>query len=179
MKKLLLLCFLVAWHSAFAQKYFTKTGETSFKASVDTFEPVEATSINTTVLFDVNTGEVAALIFVNSFQFEIALMQEHFNENYMNTAEFPKAYFEGNIENFDVNNLGEQSTYTLVGTLTIKGEQQPFNSQVTLKKVNNSLHVNSSFALKAEDFNVEIPSIVRKKIAERILVDLNYVLHEK
>jgi polyisoprenoid-binding protein YceI len=179
MKKFLLLTLLLAFHTVNAQKYFTKTGETSFKASVDTFEPIEATSLNTTVLLDVATGEVAALIFVNSFQFEIALMQEHFNENYMNTAEFPKAYFEGNIENFDIDNLREKTTYDLVGSLTIKGEQQSFNSQVTLKKVNNSLHVNSSFALKAENFNVEIPSIVRKKIAERILVDLNYVLHEK
>lgn len=164
---------------ATAQKYFTKTGQTSFQGSVEAFEPVEAVSNSTTVLLDISTSEVAALIFVNSFQFEVALMQEHFNENYMNTKEFPKAYFEGVLKDFDFKNLGESDRILLEGELSIRGVKKNISTWVHLSKMTDHINVQGSMNLKAEDFGIEIPAIVRKKIAETIRVELNYSLYEK
>lgn len=179
MRKLFLIMCLVLSIPSSAQKYFTKTGQTSFQGSVDTFEPVEAVSNSTTVLLDISTSEVAALVFVNSFQFEVALMQEHFNENYMNTKQFPKAYFEGVLQNFDFATLGEADSLLLEGTLNIKGVKKNISTWLSMSKIEEYIEVHGFIDLKAEDFGIEIPSIVRKKIAEVIRVELNYTLYEK
>ena len=95
MKKIALILFLLISFSTFAQKYFTKTGNTQFKASVEAFEPVEATNNSTTAIININSGEIASLLFIKAFNFRVALMQEHFNENYMDSSTFPKATFKG------------------------------------------------------------------------------------
>ena len=80
-----------------AQKYYTRSGLTEFKASQIAFEPVEAINENTTVIFNINSGEVVAHVFIASFEFKNALMQEHFNENYMQSNLYPKGIFNGKI----------------------------------------------------------------------------------
>ena len=107
MKYLLCLLLLVSVSSLQAQKYITKTGNTSFKASVETFEPVEATNESTTAVLNSENGEIAALLFIKAFQFKVALMQEHFNENYMDSYQFPKATFKGKLVNFSTESLSE------------------------------------------------------------------------
>ena len=97
MKKVAITLFLLVSFSTFAQKYYTKTGNTQFKASVEAFEPVEATNKSTTAIININSGEIASLLFVKAFNFRVALMQEHFNENYMDSGTFPKAIFKGLI----------------------------------------------------------------------------------
>ena len=97
MKKVAITLFLLVSFSTFAQKYYTKTGNTKFKASVEAFEPVEATNNSTTAIINVTSGEIASLLFIKAFNFRVALMQEHFNENYMDSGTFPKATFKGLI----------------------------------------------------------------------------------
>ena len=80
-----------------AQKYFTRTGTTQFEASEKVFEPVEATNKSTTAIFNTKTGAVATQVFMAGFQFKNALMQEHFNENYMDSHQYPKAVFLASI----------------------------------------------------------------------------------
>ena len=99
MKKLkLLILFLFLSASVFAQKYYTKTGTTEFRASVKAFEPVAARNNSTSAVLDSKTGNIAALLFINAFHFKVGLMQEHFNENYMDSNRHPKAVFRGKIE---------------------------------------------------------------------------------
>ena len=88
-----------------AQKYYTRSGVTEFKASEKAFEPVEAINNSTTAIFNINTGEVVAQVFIASFEFKNALMQEHFNENYMESTSYPKAVFKGKIDNFSKDKL--------------------------------------------------------------------------
>ena len=105
MKKVALVLFLLISFSTFAQKYYTKTGNTQFKASVEAFEPVEATNNSTTAIINVTSGEIASLLFVKAFNFRVALMQEHFNENYMDSSTFPKATFKGLISDFNLSDI--------------------------------------------------------------------------
>ena len=168
--------------TTFSQKYFTRTGSTEFIASVDDFKPVVAAKNNsTTVIFKTDTGDIASQLFINAFQFKIALMQEHFNENYMDSHEFPKATFRGRITGFYYNDAtaNKNNDYGLVGKLIIKGVEKDIDTKAKVIIEDGKIKITSSFIVKASDFNIDIPSIVRKKIAEKINISINYELTEK
>ena len=88
-----------------AQKYATKTGSLKFEASVESFEEVAAENKNTSAILESSTGEIAVLTLMKGFRFKIALMEEHFNENYVESDKFPKATFKGKVEDFDASKL--------------------------------------------------------------------------
>jgi len=176
-KKYFLLTFLVATHIICAQKYFTRTGTTNFKASVEAFEPVEAKNKSTTVILKTDTGDIAAQLFITAFKFKVALMQEHFNENYMDSDKHPKATFRGKLKGFNIDIL--KNEYPLVGTLTVRGIKKEIETTAALEMVDGSIRLTSNFSVKPQDFDIKIPNIVRKKIAESINITLNYELFEK
>ena len=135
MKKILLVIIVFLSVQLHAQKYFTKSGTTHFKGSVEAFEPVEATNKSTTVILNTKTGAIASLLFVKAFEFKVALMQEHFNENYMDSDVYPKATFKGNISDFDLESLGTTSIKKqLKGTLTVRGKAKVIDTIVQLKR---------------------------------------------
>ena len=170
MKKIALILFLLISFSTFAQKYFTKTGNTQFKASVEAFEPVEATNKSTTAIININSGEIASLLFVKAFNFRVALMQEHFNENYMDSSTFPKATFKGSISNFNFSNISStEKKHLLKGILTVRGVEKEIETLATFSKKENKLLMEASFGVKPEDFNIKIPKIVSSKIAGKVL----------
>lgn len=180
MKRIIVLCFLFVAASVSAQKYYTKTGETDFKASVEAFEPVEAKSNSTTVILNTGSGDIAALLFMKSFHFKVALMEEHFNENYMDSDKFPKATFKGKLKDFNMGDLSSTAKeYNLSGTLTVRGKAKDIQTTAMISKVGDKIIIKSNFSVKPQDFDIDIPSIVRNKIAKEINVTLNYELVEK
>lgn len=174
----LFLC-LTMYQLTISQTYFTRTGYTEFKASAEAFEPVEAKNNSTTVIFKVKSGEIAAQLFVHAFHFKVALMQEHFNENYMDSDKFPKAVFQGKLEGFDFENFSNDQEYNLTGSLTIRGISKEINSKARLKKLGEAIQIKASFTVQAQEFGIAIPSIVRKKIADNILINIHYELVKK
>jgi len=180
MKKILYMCLFFAVGTVTAQKYYTKTGQTDFKASVAAFEPVEAKSNSTTAVLKVDSGDLAALIFIKSFHFKVALMEEHFNENYMDSDKFPKATFKGKLEGFNMSDLSSTAKeYNLTGTLTVRGEKKEIATTAKVSKNGEKIIIESFFSVKPQEFGIEIPSIVREKIAKEINISLNYELIEK
>ncbi|MEM6720425.1 MAG: YceI family protein [Bacteroidota bacterium] len=180
MKNILYLCMFLMVGTVAAQKYYTKTGTTYFKASVAAFEPVEAKSNSTTAVLRADTGELAALLFIKSFHFRIALMEEHFNENYMDSDKYPKATFKGKLAGFtmaDVSSTAKE--YDLAGTLTVRGQSKEIATKAKVSKDGDKIIIASLFSVKPQDFGIEIPSIVREKIAKEINITLNYELVEK
>ena len=123
MQKALLLLLLLTGIIAVGQsKYMTKTGSMSFEASQPTFEPIEASHTAVSALLNVETGELAVLALVRGFRFPLALMEEHFNENYIESHKYPKTSFKGSILNFDRNALSNQPrTVQLTGELSMHG----------------------------------------------------------
>ncbi|MFD2567259.1 YceI family protein [Pseudotenacibaculum haliotis] len=174
----IILC-MIACQVAISQTYFTRTGFTEFKASVEAFEPVEAKNNSTTAILKTQTGDIAAQLFITAFKFRVALMQEHFNENYMDSDKFPKAVFRGKLDNFDMSSLSGEKEYNLNGSLTIKGVKKEINTKALLKKDGEKIVLSATFSVKPQDFDIKIPSIVRKKIADKINITLNYELVEK
>ena len=178
-KNIILLGILLVANTIDAQKYFTKTGFTEFKASVDAFEPVEAKNNSTTAILDIENGEIASLLFIKAFNFKVGLMQEHFNENYMESSKYPKAKFKGKLVDFDFKSIEETKTFKLQGELIIKGKSKNIDTKAMLAKNGGKLLLESSFSVKPSDFDIEIPSVVRKKIAETVNINLSYELVEK
>lgn len=172
---LLISSFLTAQN-----KYYTKSGNIDFEASVPSFEEVKAKNNTVTSILNINTGEIAALALIKGFRFKVALMEEHFNENYAESAKFPKATFTGTIDDFSIDNLtNESKIFHLKGKLTFHGKTTHISPEVLISIDENKMYLTSSFRLNPKEFDIYIPKIVRKKVAETIEVTINFVLIPK
>lgn len=170
-----LVCFFTT--SVSAQKYSTKNGIINFEASVPSFEEVKANNQNVSAILNAETGEFASLALIKGFRFKVALMEEHFNENYMESSKYPKAIVKGKLNDFSLGLISESATtFILEGTITMHGVTNSFSTEVSLSKDNNIINLTSNFVLKPEDFNIEIPKIVSNKIADTVNVSVQYSL---
>ena len=105
-------------------------------------------------------------------------MEEHFNENYMLTHEYPKAFFEGTIEGLDASSE-EQQDVEIKGILTIKGVSKPFESQAITKITGGNLEISGSFEIHPTEFEVDLPKIMFTPVFESVIVNLNTALNVK
>lgn len=158
-------------------KFITKKGIISFEASVPSFEEVKAKNTTVTAILNTDNGEIAALALVKGFRFKNALMEEHFNENYIESDDYPKATFKGILVDFDRESL--QKEYIIKGKLSLHGKSKEIQTKGILTKDGNTISISSTFIMKPEDFDIKIPSIVSKKIADNISVSLNFLLTKK
>ena len=181
MQKLLLPFLLLAVTIVFGQsKYMTKSGSMSFEASQPSFEPIEATHSAVSALLNADTGELAVLALVRGFRFPLALMEEHFNENYIESHQYPKTSFKGSILNFDSNALSNQPrTVQLTGELSMHGVTKPISVSATITQSDEQITLTSSFSVKTSDFGIKIPSLVRKQIDENVQVEVSLPLQRK
>jgi polyisoprenoid-binding protein YceI len=175
----ILLFFLILTQTISAQKYFTRAGTTEFKASIDAFEPVEAINKSSSAVLKTSTGDFAALLLIKAFKFKVALMQEHFNENYMDSDQYPRATFKGKINDFGINEINSIKEYTVEGVLSIRNIKKNVKTNAELLKKNGKIYIKATFQIEPQDFNIEIPKVVRKKIAKSINISIDYELSAK
>jgi polyisoprenoid-binding protein YceI len=154
----------------------TKTGTISFEGSVETFQPIKATNKSTTVVLD-NKGNLAALVLIKGFRFPVALMQEHFNENYMESDAFPKATLRGKLANYDTF-VPDGTTQTLqfIGTLEMHGIKKELEIPIEITYTAAGYKLLAEFKLNPSDYDIDVPSIVSKKIADKITVVVEAVM---
>ena len=163
-----------------SQQLYTNEGETIFDGSKESFEPIKATNNNSVSIIDTDNGNIAALIYIKDFDFRLGLMQEHFNENYMESNKFPKSTFEGVIQNFNFKKLENNYTnFIIEGEIEIKGVKKNISTVARIKKTDNGIDLNTSFNIKLSDFKIKIPRLVFKKIDENVVVNLNYSYEKK
>jgi len=182
MKKLIIatmvMCGLTM--NAYAQKYMTRTGKVTFFSSTPV-ENIEAFNNDVSSVVDGGSGEVLFIVPIKSFKFEKALMQEHFNENYMESDKYPKAEFKGKILNMSDVNFRKDGTYNVkvAGRLTIHGVTKNVTIPGTVTVKGGSVTTNSKFRVKTADYGIKIPAMVSNKIAEQIEVTVNSILSQK
>jgi len=178
MKTLFYILFFVSAFSFAQGKYLTKTGELSFEASVPSFEEVVAKNNSVTAIINTENGQIAALALVTGFRFKNALMEEHFNENYAESNKYPKAIFQGKIEGFSLQQ--KPTEFKVHGELTFHGVTKSLESiLVTISMRNDEVFMTGEFKVLASDFKIEIPKIVRNKIAEDVQVSFSFKLLKK
>jgi hypothetical protein len=159
-------------------RYITEKGEVSFFSDAP-LEDIKATSKELRTILDVNSGKTIAKLRIRSFDFRIGLMEEHFNENFMESEKYPEAIFRGtlrNISNFDPDD-GSSVRLPLEGEITIHGVTRSIKDTVELTPSSSSVSGQVNFYLRPEDFDIEIPKILTKKIAE--VVEVNVILTMK
>lgn len=177
MKKTLLLLLLSFITVGAQEKWSTNKALLSFEASVPFFEPIQAKSATTSCILNTKKKTIVFVVNVKDFQFERSLMQQHFNENYLETKRYPKAIFKGTVLKFDLSKISTfQNTYVMEGTITIHGKSKKMRVPAYFKKNGPKLELATSFNLNTDDFNIQIPSLVRDKIAKNVHVNLVAVL---
>lgn len=158
-------------------RYMTKTGYIGFYSHTPV-EDIKADNNQVASILDSQTGEMVFNVLIKSFVFEKALMQEHFNENYMESDKFPKASFKGKVTNLDKIDFSKNGTQSveLSGEMTIHGVTKPFTTKGTLEIQTGKIIGKSKFSIKPEDYNITIPGVVREKIAKEmdVTVVMNY-----
>lgn len=172
----LLLTFILTTHS-FSQKIKTKSGVVNFNAVESTFEPVKAQNKTSTCILDTTNGQIASQILLKGFEFKVALMEEHFNENYVESDKYPKATLKGKIENFDYSKITLNfQNIQIKGTLELHGKTKDVVIDGKIKKNVDSTELTTNFILLPEDFDIKIPSLVKSKIAKKVKVSTVFLL---
>jgi hypothetical protein len=178
MKTIILIAMLSLTQICLSQeKMISKSGTITFEASVPSFEEVKATNNSVTFVLNPMTGEIASLALIKGFRFKVALMEEHFNENYIESDQYPKAIFKGKIDGFDVNELNANpKNFIIKGTLTLHGKSKDINVSARISKSASGINVVSDFSVNASDFSIAIPSIVKNKVSNKINIRIVAVL---
>lgn len=178
MKKLVLSILTVFLAlSLNAQKFMTSAGYVYFFSETPV-ENIKADNFSVSSILDTPTGELVFKVPIKSFDFEKKLMQEHFNENYLESDKFPDASFKGKIVNLSEVNFEKEGRYKAVvqGQLTIHGVTKDVKSDGQIDVAGGKIYAKSTFFVAPEDYNIEIPNLVKNKIAKSILisVDMKY-----
>jgi polyisoprenoid-binding protein YceI len=159
------------------EKMMTKTGKVTFEASVPSFEEVKATSETVTCVLNSKTGEIASQSLMKSFRFKTALMEEHFNENYIESDKYPKATFRGKINEFDAASLtSTPKDYTIQGILEMHGKTKDVSMPAKIRKTDVGIEIISNFNINTEDFGIQIPSVVKNKVSKKVNVKSTFVV---
>jgi len=174
MKKnlLTLLCFLTLALFTHAQdRFFTKSGKIEFFSKAP-LEDISAKNKTAQVVLDAKSGALQFSVLMKGFEFDKALMQEHFNDDYVESDKFPKADFKGTITNNSEINYTKKGAYTVKvkGKLTLHGITKDVETTGTIKVDEDGLKTASTFNIKLSDYKISIPSIVKDKVSNNVKI---------
>lgn len=182
MKKISITCFLLFFFylGVNAQLYYTKNGYLSFFSST-ALEDIKADNNQVISILNTGTGELQFSLLNNAFHFKKALMEEHFNEDYIESAKYPKSSFKGSISNLKEVDLGKDGVYnvTVSGSLNIHGITRSITvpGKITIK--GGIVSASSTFKVRPRDYNISIPAAVKNNIAQTVELTVNCSYEKK
>ena len=137
-------------------------------------EDIEAHTQTAVSVLDKRTGQLEFNVLIKSFVFQKALMQEHFNENYMESDRFPKSSFKGRIDDLAKIDFTKDGSYSVSinGQLTIHGQTKPVNAPASFTIMNGSALAQAEFNITLSDYNISIPTLVKDKISGTVKIAL-------
>ncbi|WP_299825384.1 YceI family protein [uncultured Pontibacter sp.] len=169
---MLLLTFLLCWQVSMGQQpTYTGIGHVTFSAGAP-LDLIKGTSTEVTGSIDPVTGKVYFEIPVKSFQFANSLMQERFNDKYMQTDRHPKAIFTGQVANFSESS----KEVTASGTLTIHGVSKRRSIKGKITRKGSQLILESLFVVSTKEHHIDSPKLTSGFMAENINVNLRLQL---
>ena len=183
MKKLnaiLIVLFISGISSSLAQtKYFSRNGNISFYSSAP-LEQIEAHNTSANSVLDASTGQIEFAVLMKAFGFEKALMEEHFNENYVESDKYPKSTFKGKIENISDVDFTKDGMYPVKvsGKFTLHGATKDITAPGTIEVKGGVVKAKSEFNIIIADYGIEIPRLVADKVAKEVKVTVNVAYQE-
>jgi len=176
----LAMCLAFPLSVSAQNRYFTKTGHIEFYSHM-AMEDIKGVNDQVTSFLDIATGDMVFSVLSRSFQFAKPLMQEHFNENYMESEKFPKASFEGKIADLKSIDFSKSVKYAVkvAGKLTIHGVSKEVDALGDLTIGKDKITGESVFQVNPEDYGIRIPSVVKQNFAEsmKVTVQMNYQIY--
>jgi polyisoprenoid-binding protein YceI len=171
---LFLLSFLCISISKAQNVFIADTGQITFY-SYAPLEDIDATSNSVNSMYNASNGEIAFMIPMRSFAFKKSLMQEHFNEKYMESEKYPHATFKGKVnEKVDVTRTGKIPV-TATGTLTIHGKEKQITEKGEMDISDHQITLTTKFYIALDDFNIKKPQIFLSNIADTIEVNMKTI----
>jgi len=172
-KSVLFISLVVLSFAGMAQKYMTQSGTIKFFSETPV-ENIEAVNNQVSTVLNAENGELVFSLLIKAFVFEKALMQEHFNEKYMDSDQFPKSTFKGKLLDFSLDQLSSEFTdFKVKGELTIHGVTKEIEIDAQLKLDGDQIIAKSNFTVEVADYEIKIPSAVRENIAKTIEITVN------
>lgn len=155
-------------------KYFTKSGKINFY-SVAPLEDIEAKNKSAVAILDTKTGTLQFSTLIKGFEFENEEMQQHFNEDYLESNKYPKSEFKGQVINNTTVNYQKHDTYPIQvkGLLTIHGVTKEVQTPGTLKVDGDGIKAAATFNIQVADYNIKIPALVKDKIAKSVKITVD------
>lgn len=177
MKGLLLICCCLVLNAE-AQRYQTSSASVQFFSEAP-LEDISAITTNVNSVMDTASKAIVILIPIKSFEFEKKLMQEHFNENYLESEKYPNAIFKGKIDGLKT--VIGTGAAKAIGTLELHGVVKEVKIDGNISFDGNTYKLVSTFNIRLEDYKIKIPKAVFYNIAEEVevSVDIEYVPYEK
>jgi hypothetical protein len=174
MKKILLSLLLLSSIGASADRYFTKTGHVSFFSSA-LLEDIEAHNNKVGILLDTEKEQLNFSLLIKNYIFSNSLMQQHFNEKYLESDKYPKSILAGKISDLSKVDFSKDGTYPVKvsGSLKIHGVTKSVSETGTITIKNGKVLLNASFKLAIKDYGIKIPSLVGQKIAEVVTIKID------
>ena len=167
------MALLFSQITSYSQIFYTKSGKISFYSKAP-LEDIESVNKTVDCILNTSTGSLQFSALIKSFEFQKALMQEHFNENYLESNKYPRSNFKGTIVNNSQVDYNKTGTYpiTVKGELTIHGITKSIDVNGTIK-TSSFIELDASFPVKLSDFAISIPSIVKDKVSNNVKVNVN------
>jgi YceI-like domain len=155
-------------------KLFTKTGSISFFSKTN-IENISARNNKVLAVWELTSGKIEFSVLMKGFEFEKALMQEHFNEDYVESDKYPKATLKALIENSNNILLTTDKTYSVKvnGTLTMHGVTKPISTTATIKVKDGIASATATLPVLLADYNIKIPAVVTNNINKKIDISIN------
>jgi YceI-like domain len=182
MKRLIFISAVLFLFSitAEAQKNYTKNGSISFFSSTK-MEDIKADNNQVLCVLNTQSGELQFSLLNKGFHFAKALMEEHFNENYIESSKFPKSTFKGTVADISKVNFTKDGTYTVTvkGDLTMHGVTKNITTPGTITVKGAKINAVSKFMVKLADYKIAIPGAVNNNISETIEITVNCNLNQK
>jgi len=154
-----------------AQKFLGSNGQIVFFSEAP-LEDISAINNNVSAVFDANTNDLVFQLKVSDFIFRKSLMQEHFNENYLESDIYPNSTFLGKVTD------NKNGSATVKGNLTIHGITNNIKVNGGMIQNKESIIISAKFTVKLEDYSIKVPTLVMYKIAEEIEITVNIELKQ-
>lgn len=169
---------LLLFCNSFSQsKIATRTGSVLFEASIPNFEEIKANNNNVSCILNTATGEITSLAFIREFHFKMAMMEDHFNINYLESHKYPKARFKGTIQGFNLAIIGNSpKEFLMTGILTMHGKSKAIKTIAIIQKTESGLQIATNFKVNTNDFRVSIPKIIQNKIDETVTIKSEFLM---
>jgi hypothetical protein len=180
---LFMLAGLISGTALLAQdKYFTRTGHIYFISHTDVID-IEGNNHQVGSIINVKTGEMVFTVLIKSFEFTLATAEEHFNETYMESDEYPKAKFKGKINEIagiDITKPGKYDVH-VAGDLTIHGQTNSIDVPAKIEVSGGKIKGKCDFSVHLDDYKIKVPKVVENRVAKiiNVKVEMNYEPYNK